>query len=407
MPPDPPPASTNRTGWSETWRLGLAAFLGLAAWAMLAPGGSTVAAGAPGVLLDAGLGVVALVVAHWRRSHPMLAIVVTSVLAVVSAAATGPAALALFSVAARRSMIPIVVATLVNFASALAAEYVLFEGNARGWWSTVLFSAFSVLITAAIGYAVGSRREVDESRAAVVQSLRERAETAEREQSTRVAAARATERTRIAREMHDVLAHRISLVAMHASALTYRTDLTPEEQQTAARTIEANAQQALKDLRGVLGVLRSTDTDELGALRSGQVEAPQPVLADVDALVEEARGAGERIVVHRQVAGEPSPTSGRTAYRIIQEGLTNARKHARGTTVTVTLTGAPADGLTVEVLTPRSRVGGSALPGAGLGLVGLRERVELAGGRLVAGATPSGGFRLAADLPWGDVEESR
>lgn len=352
MPPDPPAASTNRTGWSEAWRLVLAAVLGLLGWAMSAPSGSTAISGAVGISLDAALGVLALVIVHWRRSHPMLVVVVTSVLAGVSAAATGAAALALFSVAARRRIVPIVVAALVNFASALAAEFVLFDAASRSWWGTALFAAFIVLITTAIGYAVGSRREVDESRAAVVQSLRERAETAEREQATRVAAAKATERTRIAREMHDVLAHRISLVAMHASALTYRTDLTSEEQQTAARTIEANAQQALKDLRGVLGVLRSTDSDQWASVSPGQVEAPQPVLADVDTLVEEARAAGERIVVHGEIEGEPSPTTGRTAYRIIQEGLTNARKHATGAAVTVTLTGAPAEGLSVEVLTP-------------------------------------------------------
>lgn len=406
MPPDPPAAAINRTGWSEAWRLALAGVLGLLGWAMSAPSGSTAITGAVGITLDAGLGALALAIVHWRRSHPMLVVVITSVLAGVSAAATGPAALALFSVAARRRLMPIAVAVLVNFASALAAEFVLFDAASRSWWGTALFAAFIVLITTAIGYAVGSRREVDASRAAVVQSLRERAETAEREQVTRVAAAKATERTRIAREMHDVLAHRISLVAMHASALTYRTDLTPEEQQTAARTIEANAQQALKDLRGVLGVLRSTDSDQWASL-TGQVEAPQPVLADVDTLVAEAREAGERIVVDSEIEGEPSATTGRTAYRIIQEGLTNARKHATGAAVTVTLTGAPGDGLCVEVLTPRSRAAANGLPGAGLGLVGLRERVALAGGRLTAGPTPSGGFRLAAELPWGDESEGR
>ena len=159
-------------------------------------------------------------------------------------------------------------------------------------------------------------------------------------------------------------------------------------------------------MRGVLGVLRSTDSDQWASL-TGQVEAPQPVLADVDTLVAEAREAGERIVVHSEIEGEPSATTGRTAYRIIQEGLTNARKHATGAAVTVTLTGAPGDGLCVEVLTPRSRAAANGLPGAGLGLVGLRERVALAGGRLTAGPTPSGGFRLAAELPWGDESEGR
>ncbi len=256
-------------------------------------------------------------------------------------------------------------------------------------WASILFGFLIVGIVVAVGYAMGSQRSL-------LESLRDRADTAEREQQARVAQAQAAERTRIAREMHDVLAHRISLVAMHAGALSYRTDLTPEEQATAAKTIEDNAHRALRDLRDVLGVLRdpTQPTD-------GDPERPQPVISDIARLVEEERASGMRVSLDDAIVGELPDSRGRTAYRIVQEALTNARKHAAGTSVTVTLSGSEDDGLTVTIRNAAA-VGAprSTLPDSGLGLIGLDERVGLTGGRLRHGRDAGGGYVVEAWIPW-------
>ena len=161
------------------------------------------------------------------------------------------------------------------------------------------------------------------ARRQLVLSLRDRAERAEAEQQLRVEQARQQERTRIAREMHDVLAHRISLLSLHAGALEFRPDAAPDEVARAAGVIRASAHEALEDLREVIGVLR--DGSE-----AGEPERPQPTLADLPALVDESR-AGRACACARGPArrrrGRPAGT-GRSAYRIVQEGLTNARKHA-------------------------------------------------------------------------------
>ncbi|GAA2403134.1 histidine kinase [Streptomyces glaucosporus] len=211
--------------------------------------------------------------------------------------------------------------------------------------------------------------------------------------------ARRDTREAIAREMHDVLAHRLSLLSVHAGALEFRADTPPEEVRLAAGVIRQSAHQALEELREVIGVLRS-DT--------GDGDRPQPTLADLPRLAEESRRAGTRVELEQRVeAPETLPqATGRTVYRVVQEGLTNARKHAPGSGARVTVAGAPGEGLTVEV---RNRLGRSpaapgqaaegAVPGAGMGLTGLAERVALAGGRLEHGRT-GGDFRLRAWLPW-------
>ena len=136
--------------------------------------------------------------------------------------------------------------------------------------------------------------------------------------------------------MHDVLGHRISLIAMHAGALAYRTDLTAAETHQTAELIQATSHEALSDLRQVLGVLRDGDA-------GGPGERPQPTFGDLSALVLEAEGAGMRIQYDDRVvaASEMPDQVGRTAYRIVQEGLTNVRKHAPGVTVVVQMSGSP------------------------------------------------------------------
>jgi signal transduction histidine kinase len=247
---------------------------------------------------------------------------------------------------------------------------------------------------------LGSRREL-------LWTLRDRAERAEAEQELRVRQGESDERARIAREMHDVLAHRISLITMHAGALAYREDLTAEEMRGTAELISTTSHEALTDLRQVLGVLRSD---------GGTVaERPQPTFGDLAALVAEARESGMRVRYDERVHAVASMPEqiGRATYRIVQEGLTNARKHAPDVTVEVCLTGSPDDGVDISIRNPAdsltrrrttAAVGtgprrGAPVPGAGLGLVGLVERAKLAGGRLRAGRVGDQ-FELHGWLPW-------
>jgi signal transduction histidine kinase len=213
-----------------------------------------------------------------------------------------------------------------------------------------------------------------------------------------VATARAGERTRIAREMHDVLAHRLSLVALHAGALAFRTDLTPVQTRETAGIIQANSQRALADLREILGLLRDPE---------GGIDAtdhrPQPTLGDLGGLLDDERAAGAHITLRSDLDGlDALPAStGRSAYRIVQEGLTNARKHAPDAAVTVELAGRPGTGLDLAVRNPvpvghRHRDDSDG----GFGLVGLAERAAASHGRLEHGLTPDGEFLVRAWLPW-------
>ncbi|GAB3426216.1 sensor histidine kinase [Flindersiella endophytica] len=228
----------------------------------------------------------------------------------------------------------------------------------------------------------------------LIASLRDRAARAEVEAALRAEQAQHRAREQIAREMHDVLGHRLSLLSVHAGALAYRPDASASEVSQAAEVIRASAHQALQDLRSVIGVLRAPAGD-----------LPQPTLADVHALVADAVRAGTLVDLRSSISGEVPDGPGRTAYRIVQEGLTNVRRHAPGASVVVVVQGAAGDGLTVEVTnTATSRRGDEALLGSelgsGQGLIGLAERVALAAGRLEYGPGASGGFRLAAWLPW-------
>ncbi|TQM16405.1 sensor histidine kinase, partial [Pseudonocardia kunmingensis] len=195
-------------------------------------------------------------------------------------------------------------------------------------------------------------------------------------------------RETVAREMHDVLGHRLSLLSVHAGALEFRPDAPAEDVARAARVIRESAHQALQDLREVIGVLRAP----VG-------ELPQPTAADVPELVAESRRAGMRVVLRHEVEGAVPQTVGRTAYRVVQEALTNARRHAHGADVRVAVAGAADAGLAVEVVNdPPPLPCPHGEPGQGL--TGLAERVALAGGRLEHGPTRAGGWRLAAWLPW-------
>jgi signal transduction histidine kinase len=200
--------------------------------------------------------------------------------------------------------------------------------------------------------------------------------------------------------MHDVLAHRISLLSLHAGALEFRPDAAPEEIARAAAVIRASAHQALEDLRAVIGVLR----DGPGGPDGEPPQPPQPTLAALPGLLEESRAAGMRVHADLRVADLAAVPDlvGRHALRIVQEALTNARKHAASAPVDVRIEGAPGSGLMIEVRNPAPvlAAGGPKIPGSGAGLVGLAERVTLSGGHLEHGLDEHGEFRLRARLPW-------
>jgi signal transduction histidine kinase len=192
--------------------------------------------------------------------------------------------------------------------------------------------------------------------------------------------------------MHDVVAHRVSLMVLHAGALEVST-ADPRIADEAA-LIRTTGREALQDLREVLGMLRAP-----GGEPGAPELAPQPTLADLDRLLESSRAAG--LPVRRADEGEPrqvSATAQRTAYRVVQEGLTNVAKHAGPVPTTVLLRHLPHElVVTVENAAPQRPV--ESLPGSGLGLVGLSERVALAGGAVDARPRLDGGFRLTARFP--------
>jgi signal transduction histidine kinase len=330
-----------------------------------------------------------------RRRWPVGLAVTTIALSTVSAGAAWVVFIALFTVAVHRR--PAVVGLLTVWAAITCIGTVLVGlDTTTRWWQAALGIVFFATVVA-WGMFVRSRRQL-------ARSLRQQEQRAAHD---RLAQARRQERLRIAREMHDVLAHRISLVSLHAGALELRPDRPAAEIARAAGVIRDSAHQALEELRAVIGVLRADPADHDWADHDGAVGAPQrpqPTLADLPELAAEARQAGTRVELECRVADPAAvPVAiGRSAYRIVQEGLTNARKHAHGADVSVTVDGSRGDGLTVEIRNPCARdpAYAAAIPGAGSGIVGLAERASLAGGRLEHGRTPAGDFQLRAWLPW-------
>lgn len=385
--------------WGEAWRLLSALAIGLVMWgSVLYTNFRTERVpewGAHWIWADLTFGVVAAAITLWRRHHHLAVAVVTTAISAVSVVAIGPAALAVVSLAATRRWRPLVVVAPLWFGAQWSSLAVYRAWETSGFWPNVVIAALSLFLCVAVGFYIGERR-------AYVAALRERALTAEREQAMRVVQAKVAERTRIAREMHDVLAHRISLVAMHSGALSYRTDLPQEQVAETAEVIRTNANRALGELREVLGVLR--DVPGADEALAETPEAPQPTLADLDELLDEARAAGARVVTERDgdFTAVPAGVS-RAAYRIIQECLTNARKHAPGHPVRLGLAVASeGDAQGTLTLTARNgiRAGADTAGRSGLGLVGLTERAVLAGGELTYGPDDRGDWVVHARLPW-------
>ncbi|MET8311198.1 histidine kinase [Micromonospora sp. NPDC005173] len=227
-------------------------------------------------------------------------------------------------------------------------------------------------------------------------ALAAQTELSEREQERRAVL---EERTRIAREMHDVVAHHMSLIAVQAETAPYRLTDVPAPAAAEFAAIAGSARAALTDMRRLLGVLRSES--------NGPQTAPQPDLADLGAMVDAAHRAGLPVTLDAEPVDDglvPAPV-GLAAYRIVQEGLANAARHAGGAAVRVTVRAgrstlavrvqnAPPDDLDVRP---------AAEAGAGHGLTGMRERATSLGGTFTAGPLPGGGYEVAVELPY-DVE---
>jgi signal transduction histidine kinase len=353
--------------------------------------------GAALIWLDIAAGVLscALLPALYTR-WPVQAALALAVLAAVSPAATPAATAATLQVAlVRRFKVAAWVAAAGAAGHAIRGLWRPQPGLSYGWW---------LLLVVAVQAAILAGGALLRANRAQIASLRERASRAEAEQARRVAEARLIERTRIAREMHDVLAHRLSLLATYAGALEYHPDAPPQQLAQAATVIRDGAHQALEELRDVIGVLRDEPGDSDGALDESDLELPQPTLDDVPRLAEETRAAGTPVRLETGLPASPPvpPGTGRTAYRIAQEGLTNARKHAAGRPVQLTLSGAPGDQLIIDIRNPLppGPPQPDGIPGSGTGLIGLGERARLAGGRIEFGPTGTGEFRLRAWLPW-------
>ena len=350
-------------------------------------------AGAPMIKVTLPLSVLPLL---WRRRRP---VVVTAVGCLFAAGNLPlPALIGLTTMATRRRDRALAVMSVVVYV-VLVLEVVL--RHVGDLLPQAVVAAFVVGAFTAFGAYVGARRDL-------LASLRDRADRAENERELRADQARLGERSRIAQEMHDVLAHKVSLIALHAGGLEVAPAAGPERVEQTALVIRSTAREALEDLRDVLGVLRVDSSGD------GAPLAPQPKLSEVDRLVESSRAAGVQVdlrlvgdVFAGTAGGWAVPDQlGRTAYRVVQEALTNVHKHARGAATTVCLEGTPGTALQVTVSNIEPVAAGTLLPGAGAGLVGLRERVELAGGTLISGPQPDGGWAVLARLPWPRPDEA-
>jgi signal transduction histidine kinase len=256
----------------------------------------------------------------------------------------------------------------------------------------VVFLTIPFALAWVLGDSIRTRR-------AYFAQLEERAARLEKEREAQSKVAVAAERARIARELHDVVAHNVSVMVVQADGAAYVLDAAPDQAKKALETISSTGRQALAEMRRLLGVLRTGEHQESGEY------VPQPDVEQIEDLVEQCRGSG--LPVDFKIEGTPRPLPSGvelTAYRIVQEALTNTRKH-----------GGPNAGASVRLVYFDDGLGllveddGKGAPhelyeeggpdGAGHGLIGMRERVGMVGGTLDAGPRPGGGFRISALLP--------
>ncbi|MFI5611763.1 sensor histidine kinase [Amycolatopsis sp. NPDC051903] len=308
--------------------------------------------------------VAVLVLLLLRRRFPLVTMLAMVALGVFAPTASIAAFFSLYTVAAQRgAKWPTAVAGVASVALVVVTYR---PGDVQAWEIIGFVLALSVVLPLVAGLWMNQR-------AVLLAALRDRAEQAERERDLLSERAVDEERRRIAREMHDVVAHRVSIVALQAGALSVRA--RDEETGRMAEVIRESSAAALTELRDILRVLRDDRTEPRSL--------PTPMLAGVARLAGELTDAGACVETDLPDPLPEVPEQvGRAAYRIVQESLTNAAKHAPGAVIRVRLA-SDAGELVVEVA---NALGASAgLPGAGYGVIGMRERVTLAGGALRAG----------------------
>jgi signal transduction histidine kinase len=337
----------------------------------------------------AGAGLAGCLAQWWRRRHAQVA-TVAGAAAYALSGNPGPLLVGLYSGACHAPRRHVWAAAVTGWAG-FAGWFWIDEGRLTA--NDAIWAALAAASVTILGLYVAGRREL-------AASWRERAESAEAERRLHDERARAAERTRIAREMHDVLAHKVSLIALHAGALelTARGSAAPIQQ--GAALIRVTAREALQELRYVLGVLRRESEP---ALPGDPPPAHGEPFADLVSLVRASTRTGQHVEL-RDHAGPLPPAMARVVYRVVQEGLTNAHKHAPDAPATVTVERGDAT-VTVTVHNAATRSAPADLPGSGAGLVGLAERVRLVGGTLHSGPLgpgDGGGWRLRAVLPWLD-----
>ncbi|MEU4923229.1 sensor histidine kinase [Streptomyces parvus] len=285
---------------------------------------------------------------------------------------------------------------LIGSLSAAALSQLRWEAEPGGSWLQVIFVTVIMTVPFVLAWVLGDSLR---TRRAYFDQLEERAARLEREREAQSKVAVAAERARIARELHDVVAHNVSVMVVQADGAAYVMDAAPDQAKQALETISSTGRQALAEMRRLLGVLRTGDAPESGEY------VPQPDVEQIEDLVAQVRQTG--LEVDFKVEGTPRPLPSGvelTAYRVVQEALTNTRKH-----------GGPDAGASVRLVYFDDGLGllieddgrGAAhelyedggADGAGHGMIGMRERVGMVGGTLDAGPRPGGGFRISALLP--------
>lgn len=341
--------------------------------------------------LTLGLAAVALLVLRRRAPTTTLAVSGALVLALFAVDHTAGAvaviapAIALYSLALTRGGAQLVAAVAAVAGAVVAADFLL--GGRHADALTLQTAAHVALIAVPVLAAEALR-----NRRAYVQLLLERLETAEREREEEAQRRAEQERLRIARDLHDVVAHTLTTINVQAGVAAHRLELAPGEARDTLATIESASHEALDEVRAILGVLRDSGNG------SAPLE-PAPDLAAVGGLIEQARSTG--LDVSLEVEGAQPPRVSEAvqvaAFRILQESLTNARRHAPGAAVRVKLSyGADRLRLAVENHTSGS---GAADGNTGVGILGMRERAMALGGTLQADRS-AGQFRVVAELPY-------
>ncbi|MFJ9637406.1 sensor histidine kinase [Streptomyces sp. NPDC101178] len=285
---------------------------------------------------------------------------------------------------------------LICSLSAAGLSQVRWEAEPGGSWPQQIFVTVIMTVPFVLAWVMGDSLR---TRRAYFSQLEERAARLEREREAQSKVAVAAERARIARELHDVVAHNVSVMVVQADGAAYVMDAAPDQARQALETISSTGRQALAEMRRLLGVLRTGDAPESGEY------VPQPDVEQIEDLVDQVRRTGLAVDFKVEGTARPLPSGVElTAYRIVQEALTNTRKH-----------GGPDAGASVRLVYFDDGLGllveddgrGAAhelyedggADGGGHGMIGMRERVGMVGGTLDAGPRPGGGFRISALLP--------